>query len=84
MVRGQLQLGWWQACLSEKNNLSHRDLDHWTLYRNNTQDMLTVDGGGVGGGCDRGRFIERVGNGVYQPSFILDIYSDQRSDWANP
>ena len=46
--------------------------------------MLTVDGGGVGGGCDRGRFIERVGNGVYQPSFILDIYSDQRSDWANP
>ena len=29
VVRGQLQLGWWQACLSEKNNLSHRDLEHW-------------------------------------------------------
>lgn len=36
---------------------------HWTVYRNNTQAML------CGGGCDCGRFIEWVGNGV--PAFII-------------
>ena len=29
VMRWQLQLGWRQACLSEKNNLCHRDLEHW-------------------------------------------------------
>lgn len=29
VMRWQLQLGWRQACLSEKSTLSHRDLEHW-------------------------------------------------------
>lgn len=101
----QLQLGWWQACLSEKNNLSHRDLEHWgcdeapachhTEARKKAMFLFLQSIAGhstetTPRSCWLWMVVVTVAgllNGLvmeYQPSFILDIYSDQRSDWANP